>query len=204
MLRGRPPGFPSGIIESTNAHCASVKSVAYILIPVSGSEDNTLRVWDLETGETKATLLGHTNFVRALAVTLDGRHAVSGSADKTLRLWDLESGQTLRTLEGHTDWIQAVAVTPDGRHVVSGSADSTVRVWDLKNGKEITTFTGEYEMWSCAFAPSGETIIAGDRSGRMHFLRLVEADENKTKSAIGDAKIPLLQHKEQGTSATDS
>jgi hypothetical protein len=35
MLRGRPPGFASGIIESTNAHCASVKSVAYVLIPVS-------------------------------------------------------------------------------------------------------------------------------------------------------------------------
>jgi hypothetical protein len=42
MLRGRPPGFPSGIIECTNAHCASVKSVAYVLIPVSKNLERSL------------------------------------------------------------------------------------------------------------------------------------------------------------------
>ena len=44
MLRGRPPGFPSGIIESTNAHCASVKSVAYVPIPVSKNLERSLRI----------------------------------------------------------------------------------------------------------------------------------------------------------------
>src|SRR6478609_6294354 len=44
MLRGRPPGFPSGIIVPTNAHCASVKSVAYVLIPVSKNLERSLRI----------------------------------------------------------------------------------------------------------------------------------------------------------------
>jgi WD40 repeat protein len=69
---------------------------------VSGSEDQTLRVWDLESGQTLRTLQGHKDVVSAVAVTPDGRRAVSGSDDATLRLWDLESGQTLRTLQGHT------------------------------------------------------------------------------------------------------
>jgi len=56
-------------------------------------------------------------------------------------------------------------------------------------------------MGSCAVAPDGQTIIAGD-VGRVHFLRLVEADE--TKPAIGDTKIPILHRREQATSATDS
>ncbi len=69
---------------------------------VSGSEDNTLRVWDLASGETVRTLSGHTDAVMAVAVTPDGRQAVSGSGDKTLRVWDLASGETVRTLSGHT------------------------------------------------------------------------------------------------------
>lgn len=55
---------------------------------VSGSNDYTLRVWDLATGETKETLQGHTSSVIAVAVTPDGRHVVSGSYDYTLRVWD--------------------------------------------------------------------------------------------------------------------
>ena len=87
--------------------------------PSRPPDDQTLRLWDLESGQTLRTLEGHTDWVRAVAVTPDGRRAVSASGDQTLRLWDLESGQTIRTLEGHTDWVSAVAVTPDGRRAVS-------------------------------------------------------------------------------------
>ena len=74
------------------------------------------------------TLEGYTGWVRAVAITADGRRAVSGSGDRTLRLWDLGTGQTLHTLQGHTDTVRAVAVTPDGRRVVSGSNDRRIYV----------------------------------------------------------------------------
>jgi len=161
------------------------------------SEHKALRLWDLESGQTIRTLEGHRNWVSAVAVTPDGRRAVSASDDQTLRLWDLESGQTLCTLEGHTGSVNAVAVTPDGRHLVSGSEDNTLRLWDLESGKEIATFTGESDMGSCAVAPDGRTIIGGDQSGRVHFLRVVEADP--TIPPIGDIKIVLLHRKEQAS-----
>jgi WD40 repeat protein len=93
-------------------------------------------------------------------------------------------------------------VTPDGHRAVSASNDRTLRLWDLESGKAIATYTGDGRINSCALTPDWRTIIAGDALGRMHFLRLVDADE--TKPAISDAKIVLLHHKEQGTSATDS
>jgi len=88
------------------------------------------------------TLQGHTDWISAVAVTPDGRHAVSASNDRTLRLWDLETGQTLRILQGHTDNISAVAITPDGRRAVSASWDRTLRVWDLETGQTIRILEG--------------------------------------------------------------
>jgi hypothetical protein len=72
----------------------------------------------------------------------------------------------------------------------------------LESGREIAAFTGDGAIFSCAFAPDGQTVIGGDAFGRVHFLRVVEADP--TKPSIGDTKIQLLHRKEQARSATDS
>jgi hypothetical protein len=74
---------------------------------VSGSRDQTLKFWDLETGRELATLRGHSSSVTAVAVTADGRRAVSGSWDQTLKLWDLDTSQELATLGGHSDSVWA-------------------------------------------------------------------------------------------------
>jgi WD40 repeat protein len=62
--------------------------------------DGTLRLWDLESGQTIRTLEGHTSDVSAVAVTPDGRRAVSSSYGGKLRLWDLESGENIATFTG--------------------------------------------------------------------------------------------------------
>lgn len=67
-----------------------------------------------------------------------------------------------------------MAVTLDGRRAISASEDKTLRVWDLEMGKTEATFTGDSGMWCCAVAPDGVTIVAGESSGRVHFLRFVE------------------------------
>jgi WD40 repeat protein len=108
----------------------------------------------------------------------------------------LNTGQTIHSLQGHTDTVLPVAVMPEGRRAVSGSGDRTLRLWDLESGEEIVTFTGESSMASCAVSPDGRTIIAGEISGRMHFLEIVEADP--TKPAPNETKIQLLQHKQPG------
>jgi WD40 repeat protein len=136
--------------------------------------------------------------VSAVAVTADGSRAVMASSDRTLRLWDLESGQSLHALQGHTHWVGAVAVTADGRRAVSGSGDRTLRLWDLQSGAEIAAFTGEADMRACAVVPDGRIITAGDASGRVYFLRLVQPDERKI--CIEETKIPLLHRKEQASS----
>lgn len=127
---------------------------------LSGSRDNTLRLWDLASGATLRTLQGHTDDVETVAVRADGRRALSGSRDQTLRLWNLGSGETLRILEGHTREVTAVAVFADGRRALSGSRDQTLRLWDLASGEALAEFTADAVISCLAFARN-DLIVAG-------------------------------------------
>jgi WD40 repeat protein len=97
----------------------------------SGSDEGTVKLWDVETGQEVHTLRGHTGWVTSVAFSPDGRLLASGSDDQTVKLWDVGTGQEVRTLSGHTAWVRSVAFSPDGRLLASGSWDGTVRLWGI-------------------------------------------------------------------------
>jgi WD40 repeat protein len=130
-----------------------------------------LKVYEIQSGAELHTLRGHTLPVSAVAVMSDGLHLVSASFDHDLIIWNLENEVKPKKLHGHTDFVNAVAVTTDGQRAISASKDTTLKVWDLVNEKVITTFSGDSALKSCAVAPDGMTIIGGEESGRVHFLR---------------------------------
>ncbi|KAF8692453.1 hypothetical protein AX14_002495 [Amanita brunnescens Koide BX004] len=116
-------------------HTRSVNSVAFSQDSkriVSGSPDETIRVWDAETGElVVGPLMGHTDSVNSVAFSQDSKRIVSGSWDKTIQVWDAETGElVVGPLKGHTDRVTSVAFSQDSKRIVSGSWDKTIRVWD--------------------------------------------------------------------------
>ena len=138
--------------------CAVTPDGQYI---ATGSEDNTIKIWDFKSGICVRTLEGHTQRVSTCAITPDGRHLVSGSHDGTLKVWDLNSGACLRTVEERS-LVSTCAVTPDSRHLVSGSMDSTLKVWDLNSGACLRILKGHtYPVEACAIAPDGRHLVSG-------------------------------------------
>jgi WD40 repeat protein len=129
---------------------------------LSGSDDNTLILWDVGTGEPLRTFTGHAGRVSAVAFSPDGRRALSASADMTLALWDVGTGEPLRTFKGHAGPVTAVVFSPDGRHALSGSLDHTLILWDVGTGKPLRTFTG-HTNWvrAVAFSPDGRNALSG-------------------------------------------
>ncbi|KAI9284509.1 quinon protein alcohol dehydrogenase-like superfamily [Umbelopsis sp. AD052] len=95
-------------------------------IIISGSLDNTIKIWSMVNGQCLRTLFGHVEGVWALAY--DKLRIVSGSHDNSVKLWDMESGRCIHTLEGHRGPVTAVALSD--MKVISASDDGDIRIWD--------------------------------------------------------------------------
>jgi WD40 repeat protein len=127
---------------------------------ISGSNDYTLKLWDVSNGREIRTFQGHNTFVNAVAFSPDGRYVISGSNDDTLKLWDVSSGREIRTFKGHTSTPRAVAFSPDGKYVLSGSMRE-MKLWDVSTGREIRTFQGSSGVGcSVAFSPDGKYLLS--------------------------------------------
>ncbi len=101
----------------------------------AGSMDR-VTLWDLQTGEEKATLTGHSDLVTSVAWSPDGNTLASGSSDGTVKLWDVQSGKEKTSLAGHFGQVFSVAWSPDGSTLATGSNDKTVKLWDVASGTE--------------------------------------------------------------------
>jgi WD40 repeat protein len=144
-----------------------------LVVCLRGSVDKTVRLWKLATGKEVRRFTGHEWVVESVAVTPDGKYVVSGSRDNTVRLWELATGKEVRRFTGHEDTVRSVAVTPDGKYIVSGSKDKTVRLWDLATGQEVRRFTGhERAVWSVAVTPDGRYVVSGswDNTIRVRYI----------------------------------
>jgi WD40 repeat protein len=98
---------------------------------LSGSRDKAVKLWNLADGRVVRQFDGHSQPVRSVTFTRDGRFVVSASEDGTIKVWDLGTGKEFRTFRGHTATVTGVAVSPDGRDLASSSADGSVRIWQL-------------------------------------------------------------------------
>ncbi|RKK65198.1 hypothetical protein BFJ69_g16501 [Fusarium oxysporum] len=101
----------------------------------SASDDNTIRIWDAETGECERELKGHSDKVTSVVFSHDSKKVASGSWDKTIQIWNAETGECEQELKGHSDLVRSVVFSHDSKKVASASDDNTIRIWDAETGE---------------------------------------------------------------------
>ncbi|RCR67286.1 caspase family protein [Larkinella punicea] len=117
------------------------------------NQDNTIRLWNVATGEEIRRFEGHTDGVYSVTFSPDSLSIISGSEDKTVRLWNVNSGREIHQFNGHLD-----ALSPDGKYIISsGSSDHRILLWDVARWREIRQFPGR--IMSVAFSPDGNYIL---------------------------------------------
>ncbi|KAJ3720294.1 WD40-repeat-containing domain protein [Lentinula guzmanii] len=166
---------------------------------VSGSDDDSIRIWNADTGEVIGNpLQGHSNAVTSVAFSPDGKKIVSGSDDSSIRIWDTDMGEASSVpLQGHLDWVNSVAFSPDGKTIISGSRDKTIRIWNATTREAIgDPLQGHLKaVTSVVFSPDGKRIVSGSWDSS---IRIWNAT---TGEAIGD---PLQGHIKAVTSVAYS
>lgn len=151
-------GIHGGIVFAIDL-CSKQRTI------VSGSSDGSIKIWDRICGDLKQILNGHTDAVRSVKISQNGKFMVSGSVDGTARIWSLERHKPLRILTGHSGWVTAVDVSGDDRTIATGSTDGTVKIWNLQTGELRQTLTGHSSaVFSVAIAPGSNTIASASRN----------------------------------------
>ena len=150
-------------------HSLPVSAVAYSpdgRLIVTGSWDNTAKVWDSQTGTSLKDLKGHSAQVTSVGFSPDGTRIVTGSDDKTVKVWDVGKGKSLFELKGHADKVTSVAFSPDGKMIVTGSWDNLAKVWDARTGEWLLDLEGHGStVASVSFSPDSSQVLTGSFDG---------------------------------------
>ena len=126
---------------------------------MAGLAYGLVKVWDLAGRRQEATLTGHEEQVRGLALLPDGRTLVSTARD--IRFWDLNSGRQLSVFQLRTAGLFGCSVSPDGRRLAIGAADRRITIWDIASGQEVATLQRhENYVVDVSFLSDGNTLVS--------------------------------------------
>jgi len=172
-------------VRTLIGHTGAVKDLAFSpdgCTLVSGSHDQTIKFWDVATGQEQRTLSGHNNFVWSVAYSPDGNTLASGSLQ--IKLWDVVTGQETRTLAPYPlapNW-NTVVFSPDGSSLASiTSLFETVKLWDVATGQEIRALIGHTDqVLSVAYSPDGNILATGSDDGTIKLWDVATGQELRT------------------------
>jgi WD40 repeat protein/GTPase SAR1 family protein/RNase P subunit RPR2 len=136
---------------------------------VSGSDDGTVRIWDIETGISQATPGGHGAQVKCIAITPDGKKLLSCSHDRTIKTWAFPSGRLERVLKVHEDLVRPVVLVADGEMLLSGDQGDagSIKLWVTDSAECTKTIQAGESVTAAALSGDRKRLLIGGHKGKV-------------------------------------
>ena len=135
-----------------SCHTKGVNSLAFSIdgtFLVSGGNDKTVNLWDIQTGGVIKAFHGHTNWVWSVSISPDCTMIASGSWDHTIRLWDVQTRECCCVIDGHNAAVNSVSFSPTNpKLLISASYDHTIQQWDVDGHQIGSTYEGNHVAFS--------------------------------------------------------
>jgi WD40 repeat protein len=168
--------LPHQIIQTIKGHKKAVLSVAmspdskYL---VTGSEDKTIKLWEISSGEVVYDWLSEGDSVFSVDFQPNGKEVVAASY-RTIQRWTVEGGQPLPDLsEEHRGTVYTVAYSQDGNTLASGSGDNSVKLWEASTGKRLQTLYGhQWAVRAVTFSPDGNILASASSDNTVKLWRV--------------------------------
>lgn len=166
-------------------HTDAVRSVAFSPegdLLATGSDDATIRFWEVPGLEDNKTLTGHHFGVLSVSFSPDGLLLASGSRDHSVRVWHVDSGMELSVISGHTQ-VTSVAISPDSENL-AGSLSSSIYIWSMATRENLCVMRGfaghAYQVNSVAFSPDGQRLATGSNDTTVKIWDVVRCSVVRT------------------------
>jgi len=165
---------------------------------ISGSEDETIKIWSMSSGECVKTLTGHRGQVKSIVIAEEQQQIISASADQTIKIWSMSSGECVKTLTGHTDWVSSMIITKDQLQIISGSHDKTIKIWNLASGECVKTLIGHTDwIKSIVFVENQQKIISASTDWTIKIWEVASGKCIKTMLGHTDSIITMVVTEDQ-------
>jgi WD40 repeat protein/GTPase SAR1 family protein len=162
-------GYKKGVHDF--GHRSDVNSCMFSLdgtLLISTSDDQKLKLWDVESGKGILTFSGHVDPVNNCVLSPDGMCILSASNDNTLKLWEMKSGKEMHTYSGHKNFVLCCALSMDGKRIISTSYDRTLKLWDYASGKLIISIQLPWIPYYVAVSPQNPTLaVTANQNGTL-------------------------------------
>lgn len=155
-------------LQAHDGGCASILFEYNSAKLYTGGQDQSVKVWDTNTGSLSSNLRGCLGSVLDLTITHDNQTVIAASSSNNLFAWDVNSGRVRHTLTGHTDKVCSVDVSKaSSRHAVSAAYDRTIKLWDLVKGYCTSTIIFHSNCNALCYGVDGQTIFSGHVDGNV-------------------------------------
>ncbi|MBI5218270.1 MAG: caspase family protein [Bacteroidia bacterium] len=184
------------LLASLQGHAKTVNSIAYSpdgKSIVSGSNDNTVRIWDASSGQLLNTINADQKDITSVCFSADGKYVASGGTNGTVKLWSAQSGNKISEFADYKTAVRTVSFSPDAKYIAAGGEGNNVIIWDVDNMQLKENFpANDKGVTAIAFSDNGSTMVSVGGDANLKIWDVAKLNIGKKKFVKETAQPDLV------------